>query len=120
MDYNEVFVKNGQDTNVDVRLFDASKDTLPFEDTSIDIVYCSHVIEHLLANEQIYIMAEISRVLKPGGVVFLLAPTPYHWFFWDDPTHQRALTHGSLQYLARDAGLTVQECKYTKLRFFGQ
>jgi predicted SAM-dependent methyltransferase len=43
---------------------DVSKEKLPYADNTFDFVYCSHVLEHLLSNEQIFLFSEISRVLK--------------------------------------------------------
>lgn len=99
---------------------DVSKEKLPYNDNSFDFVYCSHVIEHLLSNEQIFLFSEISRVLKKWWVLILFTPTPYSWYFWDDPTHQRPSTHGSLEHLSKDFWLDIIESKYSNLRFFGQ
>jgi SAM-dependent methyltransferase len=49
--------------------FDAS---LPLDDNSVDIVVFSHVIEHLPRPD--FTVGELSRVLKPGGI--LLAGSP--------------------------------------------
>ncbi|OGY48532.1 MAG: hypothetical protein A3B89_00415 [Candidatus Buchananbacteria bacterium RIFCSPHIGHO2_02_FULL_40_13] len=51
---------------------------LPFENTSLDMVICDAVLEHV-ANPQ-EIMAEIHRVLKIGGLVYIGVPflQPYH------------------------------------------
>ncbi len=46
---------------------------LPFEDNSFDIVYCSHVLEHVNDEEQS--LREMKRVLKPGGTLLLSMPT---------------------------------------------
>lgn len=45
---------------------------LPFDDNSIDYVKLSHVIEHIINRE--YLLRDIARVLKPGGILFLTAP----------------------------------------------
>lgn len=45
---------------------------LPFEDSSYDIVYASHVLEHIDADLQA--LGEIARVLRPGGVAVLPVP----------------------------------------------
>jgi SAM-dependent methyltransferase len=45
---------------------------LPVADHSVDVVICLHVLEHLPRPE--FAISEISRVLRPGGV--LLAATP--------------------------------------------
>lgn len=45
---------------------------LPFDSNDFDIVICSHVLEHV-PNDRAA-LAEICRVLKPGGHAILLAP----------------------------------------------
>ena len=45
---------------------------LPFPDQSFEIVLASHVLEHVL--EDHLAIAEIFRVLKPGGLALLLVP----------------------------------------------
>ena len=44
----------------------------PFEAGSFDIVICSHVLEHI--PEDRAAMAEVLRILKPGGMALLLVP----------------------------------------------
>lgn len=44
----------------------------PVESASADFVICSHVLEHLA--EPIGFLAEIHRVVRPGGVALLLLP----------------------------------------------
>jgi SAM-dependent methyltransferase len=45
---------------------------LEFPDQSIDIMMCNHVLEHVPDDRKA--MAEIHRVLKPGGWALLLVP----------------------------------------------
>ena len=48
---------------------------LPFADASFDVVVSNHVIEHVgEAAEQSGHLAEIARVLRPGGVGYLAVP----------------------------------------------
>jgi ubiquinone/menaquinone biosynthesis C-methylase UbiE len=55
------------------RLVDST--TLPFDDASFDVVLTNHVIEHVGKHEaQAAHLAEIRRVLRPGGVVYLAVP----------------------------------------------
>jgi len=118
VDYNQAFIDHCIAQWLSVKQYDASKDILPFPDHSFDFIYCAHVVEHLLTNEQIAFFQEISRVLAPGGRLFLAAPTPYHWYFWDDETHQRPCTHGQLGFLARNAWLQVIQARYSLVRYF--
>lgn len=45
---------------------------LPFDDAAFDIVLCMEVIEH--TPDQKHLMAEIARVLKPGGRAIVTTP----------------------------------------------
>lgn len=120
IDYNNHFVEYCSRHWLTAKQCDISKEKIPYEDNSFDFIYCSHVIEHLLSNEQIFFMQEINRVLKKWGKVIIFAPTPYHWYFWDDPTHQRPCTHGQLMALAKDANLQPIYAKYSLMRCFWQ
>ncbi len=44
---------------------------LQFDDSSFDVVICSHIYEHVPSAEKL--MQEIYRVLKPGGICFFAA-----------------------------------------------
>jgi SAM-dependent methyltransferase len=45
---------------------------MPFADNQFDVVLCNHVLEHV--DNDIQAMAEIARVLKPGGWAILQVP----------------------------------------------
>ena len=45
---------------------------LAFPDASFDLIYCSHVLEHV--EDDARAMREMHRVLKPGGWAMLLVP----------------------------------------------
>ena len=60
----------------------------PWADESVDEVHCSHMIEHLTAEQRIFFVNELYRVLKPKGTATLIAP---HWAStraYGDLTHQ--------------------------------
>jgi SAM-dependent methyltransferase len=63
-------------------------DRLPFETASFDGVYLSHVVEHFASADAASVLAEIDRVLAPGGLMLLRSPLMGPEFF-DDPTHIR-------------------------------
>jgi SAM-dependent methyltransferase len=102
---------------------------LPFADASFEAVLASHVIEHLPRPDEA--LAEVARVLKPGGHFLLLTPNRFHYVplvaslapqrlhVWFNrrrgvperdvfPTLYRANTAGRLRRLLEDAGLTVE------------
>lgn len=47
---------------------------LPIEDNSADAVYHSHVLEHIDRHQVGFFLAEIRRVLRPGGVQRIVVP----------------------------------------------
>lgn len=54
---------------------EGSIDSLPYENSFFDAINCLDVLEHTYS--PISIIKEFSRVLKPGGLVFITAPTRY-------------------------------------------
>jgi len=74
-------------------------DSFPFPDNTFDIVFSKSVLEHI-SNAENY-MAEMKRVLKPGGRLILLVPdweTQYKIFYYD-PTHVHPYTKQSIEAL---------------------
>lgn len=61
---------------------------LPFQDATFDGVYCSHVIHVFHSAQAFRLMAELCRVVKPGGVV-VLATVPLHKRFYFEPADAR-------------------------------
>lgn len=60
-------------------VFNVSKQPLPFEDSTFDIVFSSAVLEHVgTRTDQSFFINECLRVIKPGGKIFLT--TPNRWF----------------------------------------
>lgn len=82
----------------------------------------SHVIEHL--EDPTELVREIARVLAPAGLAWIEAPSDMSAMrpasddafdnrfenFWDDPTHKRPHTPGSLHRLCLSAGLFPLSC----------
>lgn len=54
-------------------IIQGSAENLPYEDNSFDVVYSSHVLEHVTSEQQA--LDEMKRVLKPGGVLIIGMPT---------------------------------------------
>mgnify|MGYP002480202944 CR=1 FL=1 len=46
----------------------------PFETESFDVVYSSHVLEHLYPHQASHFLSEARRVLRPGGTIRLAVP----------------------------------------------
>lgn len=47
---------------------------IPFPNNSFNLIYSSHVLEHFSYNNLKVLLAEIYRVLKPGGVISTCVP----------------------------------------------
>jgi ubiquinone/menaquinone biosynthesis C-methylase UbiE len=54
---------------------------LPFEDNTFDKAVFNQVLEHL--NKDEYVLSELHRVMKPGGVVALTVPNRNYPFLFD-------------------------------------
>ncbi len=52
-------------------------EALPFADGSFDVVTAKHVLEH--TERPLPSLAEIRRVLRPGGVLLVIVPDADHW-----------------------------------------
>lgn len=82
----------------------ASADDLPFAAESFDCVLCTEVLEH--CPRPWAVMEEITRVLRPGGRVFLT--TPFLVALHEMPHDYYRYTPSALQDLAERAGLSVE------------
>jgi len=87
---------------------------IPVEDGRFDHVVCTQVLEHL--PEPLRVVAELGRVLKPGGTLWLSAPLfyaehekPYDFFRY---------TQFGLRRLLEDAGFEVLEIAWLE-GYFG-
>jgi SAM-dependent methyltransferase len=109
----------------------ALSDALPFQETCFDLVFASWVLEHLAEPEKT--LAEIGRVLRPGGVFVFITPNKRHPliglnnlinrfsnlqsklvdFFYARPSSDtfpafyRANTRDDIRKLAAEAGMTL-------------
>ena len=64
---------DGERFECEIDLFDAEKDPFPYPDEHFSTVLCCELIEHL-AEDPMHMMAEINRILRPGGHLVLTTP----------------------------------------------
>jgi hypothetical protein len=64
----------GADLEIDINHDLMSDDPLPVESGSIELIYTSHTIEHLMTGDVEHLLAESFRVLRPGGVIRITCP----------------------------------------------
>lgn len=56
---------------------DLTADPLPFPDNSVDLIFCSHTLEHFQQHDLAVVLDEFHRVLKPadqGGMLRIAVP----------------------------------------------
>lgn len=84
---------------------------LPFRDRSIDQVYALNVLEHL--EDLPAAMAEIYRVLRPGGRLNVEVPYFSSVNAFADPTHRRWFTYTTFEHFAVPTQPGWQANRYT-------
>ncbi len=84
---------------------------LPFDDSSIDIVYSSHVLEHFPKCFAPKFLQECYRILKKGGIIRVVVPD----------LEILAKNYISFLELARDGNLDAEEkYNWTLIELFDQ
>ena len=72
----------------------------PFEDDSVDEVFCSHFVEHV--PDHIAFMNELYRIMKPGAQVRFVHPYLWNDRCFQDPTHRQFISEHRWYYFAKD------------------
>jgi 2-polyprenyl-3-methyl-5-hydroxy-6-metoxy-1,4-benzoquinol methylase len=92
---------------------------LNYPNDSFDLVFCAEVIEHMTSPE--VLIAEMKRVLKPGGRLVLTTPNSAFWLYrvlgvlgytvgeLQHPKHFQYFSRRSLLKLLESAGLQREE-----------
>jgi glycosyltransferase involved in cell wall biosynthesis len=129
VDHREVTSVEGEPFTCEIDLFDAEKDEFPYPGAHFQTVLCCELIEHLF-EDPMHMMAEINRVLKPGGHLVLTTPNVaalrgiaailqgYHPGFFHsyikpsgsgfvDARHNREYTPGEVHKLLEASGFEV-------------
>ncbi len=78
-------------------------ENMPVEEGSFDAVLCSQVLEHIFSAEDF--LGEISRVLRPGGL--LLLTTPFAWDEHSQPHDFARYSSFGLRYVLVRAGFEI-------------
>ena len=129
-DHREVKSATGEIFTCEVDLFDAEKDRFPYPDEHFATILCCELLEHL-PSDPMFLMAEINRILRPGGHVVMTTPNVaslralrailegYHPGFFPayikpaepgaevEARHAREYTPREMHYLLQDSGFEV-------------
>ena len=116
MPYKELILKNtGVDKYIGMDLSDSDiynkikpdiywdGYTIPLEDNSIDSILLTEVLEHCPYPSKT--LAEISRVVKPGGKVIF--SVPFLWYLHESPYDFYRYTPYAIKMLFNDAGFSM-------------
>ena len=130
IDHREVRSATGEIFTCEVDLFDAEKDRFPYPDEHFATILCCELLEHL-PSDPMFLMAEINRILRPGGHVVMTTPNVasiralrailegYHPGFFPayikpaepgaevEARHAREYTPREMHYLLQDSGFEV-------------
>lgn len=79
--------------------FDLQKEW-PIEDSTIGVLRCHHVLEHL--DDVVHFMNESYRTLAPGAFLLVEVPEEKGIGAWSDPTHKRAFNTRSFKYFTHE------------------
>ncbi len=85
-------------------------DMASIEDGYLDSIFASNLFEHLTHEELLDTLAEIQRVLRPGGRLILLQPNFKYCYrtYFDDYTHLQIFTHMGIMDLLEMCGMKVE------------
>jgi predicted SAM-dependent methyltransferase len=77
----------------------------PWPDNSVGEVMLRHVLEHLGQQTDVYfgIVKELHRVCQADAHIFIVVPHFRHDYFYQDPTHVRAITPEGLLHFSQRA-----------------
>jgi ubiquinone/menaquinone biosynthesis C-methylase UbiE len=87
--------------------------SLPLRDDSVDCVFFSHVIEHIIDPRSVF--EEFKRILTKRGCLVIITPTYHRWFF--TPGHVRPYTIDRLKETLGEGGYEVIFVGYSHTLF---
>lgn len=124
VEFNRMSVEHCQRDSLEVHCGDLASANFPAE--SFDVIAARHVIEHIPAPQAF--MAELARLLKPGGVLVVETPNydsagwswfATRWYASAIPYHLMLFSPGNLTLLAQRHGLILRNMRLeTSPKFF--
>jgi SAM-dependent methyltransferase len=117
VDYRPEAIDAVRDRCAHARAIVADASDVPLADGSADVIVLLDVLEH---TDDSAALAEVRRLLRPGGVALIGVPAfPWLWSFRDeDAGHRRRYTRKSLRRVLKAEGLTPTELRYFQFLLF--
>jgi ubiquinone/menaquinone biosynthesis C-methylase UbiE len=121
LDASPLSIKRAKNNVPEADYVEGFAEKMPFSDARFDLVHTSVALHEMQPDQLRQILAEVYRVLKPGGQFVLIdLHRPTNPLFWPGLAAFMALfetetawqlLETDLPGLLREAGLTVQECQ---------
>jgi SAM-dependent methyltransferase len=73
----------------------------PFEDSSVDAIFLSHMMEHFPKDMFVDVVRELYRICRNDAEILIISPHAGSDNFWTDPTHSMPLTSRTFDYFDR-------------------
>jgi O-antigen chain-terminating methyltransferase len=114
---NRAMIDNQRGRNPEIIEADALAYLRGLPENSLRAVTAFHFVEHIGLAELIDLLDEISRVLKPGGLLIFETPNPKNLVvgacnFYSDPTHHRPLFPETLEFMVKHRGFVRTQLQY--------
>ena len=110
LDVDTGAIKEAKKVCKEAKIADLNK-KISFGSGMFDAIFAKDVFEHLV--EPWKLASECHRVLKTGGVILAIVPSPSAKA-WDDYTHVRPFTKRSIEELFLDNGFEIEHIKRTR------
>jgi len=88
--------------------YDAEKDLIPFANDEFDVIHCYHFLEHI--RNVPMVIAEINRVLKPGGHANIVVPYYKSAMQAQDLDHKSQFTEKTFGHLFNNEYYSKGKC----------
>jgi ubiquinone/menaquinone biosynthesis C-methylase UbiE len=111
----EKAMENYSDRNI-FHFFKANSESISLPDDFFDTIICTNSFHHYLNPDKV--MAEIHRLLRTGGKIYILDPTADYWIIKVvdkiltiiEPEHVKIYSSKEFRNLMTNAGLTYAGC----------
>ena len=112
VDFSDSITENYE--KIKFKMCDFTKDNLPYENSTFDVVFSKSVIEHMYYPEILF--TEAKRVLKSGGLIITMCPSWDHNYrmYFEDFTHRTPFMKCSLHDFHLLIGLQEVETEFFK------